>query len=182
MSVVTLALAKSALMVSHTAQDAYIQAMLNGVEDWVAKHLGVSLTSGTCQDDLDGGDIYLFPKTRPITAVASVTDLWGNETYPFTVESQTRIRWNLLPVYGVRETPWPHGVARFRVAYTAGYTAMPAGVQLAILQLCARAYEARAGQSGNGAAGASISFARLLDSDIAALLKPYRRAPQVMVG
>lgn len=179
MSTVTLALAKQALMISHTAQDTFIQALLDGAEDWIARHLGVALSSAARQEDIDGGDLYLWPKFRPVTAVTSVTDLETGTVYPALLDGETRIRWNLLPR---REEPrWPEGVQRFRVVYTAGYTALPAGVQVAILQLVARAYRLRAGQASESVDGASASFAKLIDSDIAALLKPYRRVRTVVI-
>jgi len=47
--------------------------------------------------------------------------------------------------------------------------------------LTARAYEARAGESGGGSAGESKSFAPVMQSDIMALIRPFSRRQHVSV-
>lgn len=178
MSVVTLALAKSALMVSHTAQDAYIQAILDGAEEWVAKYLDVALIRATFTEDLDGGELYLWPANRPISAVTSVTDLIGGDAFPFLLENGSRIRWNSNPVWDLPR--WPVGIARWRVVYAAGYATLPPGVQMGILALVSRAYNARGGELSQSADHASINFGALAGSDVCGWLNQYRRQRMIV--
>jgi len=181
MSTVTLVLAKEFLEISHSAQDNAIQAMLDGAEDWLARYLGVALASATRTEDLNGGDLYLLPNIRPVTALTSVVDLFSDdEPYTAMVEGEGRLFW--ADSVGRSLGRWPAGFKRFRAVYTGGFATMPKSLQLGVLMLTKRAYDARGGEKSLGAAGASMSWESLLGSDIERIVAEYKRKRWLRVG
>lgn len=174
MSVIELSFAKSYLRIAGAQQDALIQSLLDGAEDWVERRCGIKLATETVTEDLDGGEIYLFPSHRPVTAVTSVTDLHGNEEQDAVRIADRIAREN---EYGTPSgSVWDDGERRYRVVYTAGFGEIPYGLRMAILMLVSRAYENRGGAAADGQAGLSVQWAPLNSSDIEQLLRPYKRA------
>ncbi len=174
MSLTTLANAKIWLQVGHTAQDALIQKLLDGAEDYLAKHLGVAFTSVQRIEDLKGGGDYLFATYRPVTVLTSIVDRYAsNAAYDSCLVGDGRFR--RADTAGKSLGKWPEGEQRWRCTYTAGYAALPLAVEQAVYQLVYRAYNARGGEQSSGAAGASISWGPLLDSDMLVSLREYSR-------
>jgi hypothetical protein len=74
-------------------------------------------------------------------------------------------------------TRFADGVCRYQVTFTAGYAAnvCPPLLKQAILMLVSRAYSGRSGESSVGAAGASLSFGPLVNSDILRMIACFSR-------
>jgi len=181
MSIVTLALAKEFLEISHSAQDNVVQALIDGAEEFLARHLGVVFTSAARVEDLDGGELYLYPTLRPVTALTSVVDLWSeNAAYSAKVIGDTRLE--RATAAGRPLGNWPEGSKRFRATYTGGFAAMPAMVKQAVLMMVKRAYDARGGEGSIGAAGVSVSWPAFMQSDIAAMVREYSRVRMARIG
>jgi hypothetical protein len=172
MSIVTLALAKEFLEITHTAQDNVVQMLLNGAEDYLSKRLGVHFASSEYIEEVDGGAEWLFLKHLPVSAVESVVDLWSDDA-----ELSCKLINNSRLIYadavGVPLGKWPKGERRYRVTYTAGHAAMPDIVKTVVCMLVRRAYEARGGEASVSAAGASMNFAKFFDSDMWSMVREY---------
>ncbi|GMV82118.1 MAG: hypothetical protein AMXMBFR7_33020 [Planctomycetota bacterium] len=191
MSVLLLADAKAWLEVSHSAQDSVIQLLIDGAEDWVSRECGIALASAARQEDLDGGQPWLYPTFLPITALATVTDLPAATTWPAAVVGENKIARTdeagrvLAPGPGdeafrpYKEGWWGEGAKRWRVNYTGGYASIPPGLKIAIFQLVSRAYHQRSGEGSSAAAGAALMWPKLMDSVISEMLAPYRKRPRV---
>ncbi|MCX7805039.1 MAG: phage gp6-like head-tail connector protein [Planctomycetota bacterium] len=181
MAAVTLEEAKAHIGIAHSAQDAVVETMIAGAEDWIARECGICLAETTCEEDLDGGGLFLRPSCVPVTALESVADNLGQyETVYAAIVRGVLLQWADADGRPLAR-PWPDGIGRWRVAYTAGYASPPAGLRSAILALVYRAYNARGGETGSSAQGANVSWGRLADSDIREMLRPYRRTPSARV-
>jgi uncharacterized phiE125 gp8 family phage protein len=174
MSAISLAVAKEFLQISHSAQNNVLQILIDTAEDFVAKHLGVEFSQTSYSEILDGGVPYLRPSHQPLVSVTSVVDMFG-ELGDIDVTPAGSGLIHYADADGKRIGPWPEGIARFNLTYTAGYSALPAALKTAVLMLVSRAYNARSGEGSSGAAGASMQLASLMSSDIAALIRPYSR-------
>ncbi len=180
MSFTTLALAKEHLQISHSQQDNVLQTYIDAAEDFLARYLQCDFSSAQWSENLDGGSVFLLPRHKPLTSLVSITDrftgtVYFSQTSPAVahaaIEGQTRICWvndNSRPL-----GRWPQGIGRYSVVYTAGLATMPATVQMAVLQLVARAYEQRAGEQSESIAHATIQWGNWLQSDILQALGPY---------
>ena len=173
-SVLTLAQIKAHLRVEGTDEDTYLTALAGGVEDWAARYLGVAWSSAARTEDLDGGGVGLWPSYCPVSAVTSVTD---NET-AIAESTDNYAVWNDQVLRDDRSR-WGDGRARYRVVYTGGYSAVPDGIVVALLQLVSRAYDNRGGKAGEAAAGWSGNWQELLGGDIAVMLSPYKHGRRV---
>jgi len=165
MSETTLAQAKSHIRLASGAADTVLQTYLDGCEEWLAKELGIALTSDTVSDEyVDGGGDILLCQRKPVTAISEVYDNLEEET----VDSSEYY----VDSYGVARVlaetdPWGLGANRYKVSYTGGYVTIPGGVTLLVLELVARVFRNPDGRVSEGSAvGGSISWAKLCDSDI----------------
>lgn len=185
MSLVTLALAKEALQITHVHQDNYIQLILDSAEEYVHHLLGIYL-----QTDIDTeitedltvthitGDKYLYPSKLPILNVVSITDREDSQDSEDWEEVDTDdYRWDSFKIFalGDEDQRWEQGDLRWRVKYTAGYDAdtLPSKIKEFILQLVVRKYESRGSKSSGGAAGASFSWQDFVNSDMMRMLAPF---------
>ena len=170
MSIITLAEAKEACNVSHTAQDTFLQTVIDGVEDWAQAYLGRDFSSALHVEFVEGGGFALRPDHRPVTSVSEVYD-----TEAGAIEATAD--WDLKDdgIYRDAMDRWesdPHN--RWRVTYYGGNSLITA-IKMAMLMLIARAWANREGLERQGAAGYGSSFAALADTDIVAILQPFRR-------
>lgn len=188
MSVTTTALAKEFLEISHASQDNVVGALLNGSEALIEEYCGIKLASASRSEDLHGGVPYLRLRYLPATALSKVTDLWDSEVWDAGLFSDCQVAradadGNIIapgpdndPWRQHKDGWWPEGAARWRVAYTGGYSAVPANLTMAILMLTRRAYFARGGENNVASAGLSVSWPALMrGGPIAELLAPFRR-------
>jgi hypothetical protein len=174
MSVTTLAVAKEYLQISHNAQNVVIQLLIDGAEQFISGHLGIELATDDFEEDLPGGEQYLWPTKRPVTEVESVVDRWNDDlAMDCELVGDGRIR--RADENGQPLGDWPAGDRRFHVKYSAGLEAVPIPIQIATLQLVSRAYQARSGESSNSIAGANANWGTLAGSDILEMLKPFSR-------
>jgi len=167
-----LATAKEGLHVDHTAQDIWLQAQLDGVEEWVEDFCGVALSRAAATEDVDGGGYALRPTRRPVASVTSVTDL---ETGVAEAAGDYYLERDEL--HRADEWRWPEGApGRWRVVYVGGFSAVPAGLVMCMYDLVARKYANRGGKLTQGAAGFGVTWQSLADSDVMQNLDKYRRA------
>ena len=189
MSLTTLALAKEALQISHALQDNYIQALLDGAESFIAAQLNVRFGTLDCTEDLPAeadcsvplyynawnraeGEAFLMASNRPVTTLLSVTDNWANGAAECAQLAGTGLI-QRLDTGGRPLGPWPWGAKRYHVHYTAGYAALPAALQQAVLMLVSRAYSARGGETTNAVLGEKTVFGLFAQSDLVELIKPF---------
>lgn len=171
MAAITLAEAKQACGISHTARDDFLQGIVDGTEDWLEEHLGRIFNVATRIDYLTGGGRALRPYTRPVNSVSEVYDVdgavtWDPDDYVLkhdSIRTYDGSRWESEPP------------SRWRVTYSGGEAAMPNTVKMAALMIIARTWENPQGLSSQSAAGMVISYATLMGSDIAKFLQMYRR-------
>jgi len=198
MSVITLAQAKEHLQIAHTAQDNVLPLYIDGVESFLAAHLGVGFASAVRTERLDGGSGFLLPNVRPVTVLTSVTDKISAQVIPAVLMGDGRfVRADATgnPLMrsefyesGIGSGDWPQaalwtpGLRRFECVYTAGHAALPPMLKLAILTLVGRAYQARAGEAGANAGGASVNFGEFLRSDVMQMVKPFSRRRVIGIG
>jgi hypothetical protein len=105
----------------------------------------------------------LCPKVLPVTAVTSVKDAWSrdeliaSENYFFT---DTRI-------LVVEEGEWGEGELRWKVTYTAGYTASmaPKGLKPLIIGLTLLSYDNPDGKSRRAARGYGVNWEKLAEDN-----------------
>jgi len=166
MSAITLALAKSELQQQSDSEDAYIQALIDGVEDWLESEWGVLLSLQSVSEDLFGGERALWPSKVPVASVTTVS-LNGS-----TVASGNyTLRGNAI----VHDDEWDADF--YDVVYQAGFAAVPARVQSLILSLLRRRYDARGGPDSESAGGHDVSWQKLMDTDEVILLKDLAGGP-----
>jgi uncharacterized phiE125 gp8 family phage protein len=181
MSVVTLAVAKAYLGISHTAQDSTIQILLDAAENWLETTFGIALASAEREELLDGGGKYLWPTYRPITEIDTVEDTWDSDAeYDCLLVGDGRIQRADSNGLALANYAWAAGDKRWRATYTAGHALMPAALKLAVLKFVAKSYQARAGESSNNAAGVAAAFPSLMDSEIHEMIKPFSRHRSVI--
>ena len=75
MSFLALAESKRYLRVGQSDDDALIQSLIDGVEQWFSAKFSTGLTQATQTDQLDGGGTSLRPYRQPVASVTSITDL-----------------------------------------------------------------------------------------------------------
>lgn len=146
-----------------TSEDDRLNAMLCGVESFVAKYLGRTLPSASYTQYYDGhGRQELFLNHRPVTAVSSVKvdptgygghgiDAFnsasaitlGEDWIPEKLDASESNRGVLIHLGG----GWPVGVANIKVAFTAGYSTTPQDIINAVQILTAEVYT-QAGKGG----------------------------------
>jgi len=175
MSLVTVAEAKAHVKVTNSAVDAAVQIVLDGAEQWIEQHLGISLNKAAVTDEyVDAVGFVLQPLEKlPIDSTQDVTvfDSYSND-YEYT---KIVVRDNAIErKLGLL---WPAGSARYKVSYTGGYdvNTLPFGLKACILELFARAWERRSGEASTGGE-ISASWPMLMDADVYMKLEDYRPA------
>lgn len=154
MSAVSLSLLKNELQLQTTAEDTYLQALLDGVEDWIEQHFGILLATTAVEEDLFGGERSLWPTKVPVQSVTSVvldgsTVASGNYT----------LRGNQIVHDDEWDADW------YDVSYQAGYSSVPARVESLILSLCRRRYDQRGGAESEQAGDHKVAWRRLAETD-----------------
>ncbi len=175
MSLVELALIKEALEVDHTAQDNFIQKIIDGIEDWVGLYCGISLGLVVAEvETVNGGGKSLHITNRPISAITLVEIINDAED----VETVDSDEYQLANNEVIRndESRWLRGRFNYRVTYNGGYSAatLPAGLEMLICDLVRRKYDNRGGKSNQAAAGFGTGWQALVGSDMLSQLEPYR--------
>ena len=169
MSLMTLAEAKQWLRISHSTEDTVLQTVLDALESWIAKKLGIVFYTGSSNEIieyLDGGVRNLYPVNKPINSITEVYDvvagaIVSTDYYDFT---EDRIIYH-------QEEKWPSRdskTRRYRVTFQGGYnaTSLPAEIKLLILAFFRRWYLQRSGQKSEKEAGHSIVWGNYLSSDL----------------
>jgi uncharacterized phiE125 gp8 family phage protein len=152
--------AKAHLRVTDTAEDALIETLVLAAQAHVEAALGAPLTSETWEQSFDGfpsGALSLLK--QPITGVTSVKyDADAVETTldpaDYRVDLAGRRVW---------ADTWPTAddIASVRVRFTAGYTAVPAPLQAAVLLIVGDLYANREAKQAADL-GTNPTVARLL--------------------
>jgi len=172
MSLVTLALAKEFLQISHAQEDLTIQMLIDSSEEFAQLITGLYFYSDTGEitELLDGGEVELWAKRLPIQSVTSVLDT-DNDDAETTDIKVTRSR--ILD--GTDGTKWGKGKQRWKVNYIAGYglADIPAGLKHAVLDLVYRAHANRGGKRHQSAAGYGYDWESLAGSGLMKRLRRY---------
>lgn len=166
MSAVTLALLKSELQLDTDAEDTYLQALLDGVEDWIESEFGILLSRQAVEESLWGGERILYPTKVPIASITSI-ELDGS-----TISSSLyTLRGNMI----VHDDEWEEDF--YDVTLSSGYSTVPARVKSLILALARRRYDARGGPKQESAGGHSVSWRPLVETDEMRLLTDLAGGP-----
>ena len=167
MSFLALAESKRYLRVGQSDDDALIQSLIDGVEQWFSAKFSTGLTQATQTDQLDGGGTSLRPYRQPVASVTSITDLVtsnveSSDVYALRADSE------VIRDDGSR---WALGRGRWSVIYVGGYAtlaAIPASVKNVLLSLLFRAYNNRGGMTSESSEGYSVNWQALMSSDMMA--------------
>lgn len=188
MSQTPLATAKQYLRINNTAQDLVVQLSLDAAEEFLSQYLGCDFSQAQHTENLDGGGMFLLPHHRPLVSIDTVNpagtltaplgwvqDTFVTEFYIAEIQGQSglgvEVAW--VNANGLPMGRWIQGLARYQLKYTAGLSAMPSAVQMAVLKLVARDYEQRTGQTQSESHGQASDWGKLLDSDILKSLSTY---------
>ncbi len=169
-----LATAKEYIQINHTGQDLVINAMIDGIEEWVEGFCGIKLASVVGRIDfVDGGGFSLWPFSRPVTAVSRL-DIVRDDSDPDEIETDT-FRVQDDQIIRDDEQRWQNGRRIFKVTYTGGHATVPAGLILVMLDLVKRRYDNRGGKQTQSAAGFGTTWQSFLTSDMMKQINVYRR-------
>lgn len=174
-TVITLAEAKSAIRLTSTAQDVYLQAVLDSLEEWLSGELQVAFTSAAAVENVSGGGTILYVSRNPVTAITSITDLTNSVVEPEANYILTDRGPERSITYSGQH--WMFGRKRWAVSYTGGYATgtIPAGLKLPVLQLFARFWHNTPEMQSKGSPlVGNESWASLADSLTMQLLRPYQ--------
>jgi hypothetical protein len=175
MSTITLAQAKEYIRVTSTdaTLEAMIQLIVDGAEDVVSRYCATQLSATACNEIANGGVQYFSLATRPVISITNIYHADSEYTYG---SDEYVIRDNR--VYPASSGAlvagrWPRGT--YYIAYSAGYTTVPAGMKQAILMITARMFDNRGGLSSLSGGGGSQGWSGAISagSDLALLLDPY---------
>lgn len=135
--ILTLALYKAYLNISGTTYDEILEDMIDSCEAEIEAYLGYPLGSDDFVETLNGeGYNFLHLPHRNVTAVSKLEYYNGSEW----IELVSGVDYDRLIInYGsfiyVDDVIFEKGYSNYRVSYTAGYTTVPADLQLAMKRL-----------------------------------------------
>lgn len=182
MALVPIATVKQALQISHSQTDDYLNLLIEGVQEFVAEHCGVSLWENAGEDAridyLDGKNSrWLWPASLPIISVTSILDTENDDernTDHETYGTRTRI-------YRENDALWAPGEGRWKVTYKGGYgpATIPNALKLAVVEIVVRAFRGRGGVDHQSAAGYGFDFGDLLDSGLIKRLNRFKLSVDV---
>jgi hypothetical protein len=160
MSVISLTIAKQQVGADYDNQDGVLQIYIDGAEEWLAGVIGKAFSAEDVTEFVEGGGYALWPSRCPVNSVTSVTD-----TESGTEESTDDWHLKKNGVYRDSDCRWDRGrVNRWQVTYNGGYSTVPAGIKLILLDLISRAWDARGGKSDMSAAGFGIDWEQFVDT------------------
>ena len=170
--ILNLADVKSYLGIGYTDEDGMLQDLLDEAEARVADYINSVFVASptTYVEKLTPDAEYLFPTTLPIVAISKVEE-WRTSNEFTGAYSHDGVK-----IFRDDGGIWTRGELRWEVTYTAGYTAatIPTGLKLAIRQIMTRIYQVRDGRKGENAAGHTINWAAIMESDLWDNLVQYR--------
>lgn len=174
MSLVTVAEVKAVGRIDYSTNDAVLQTLIDGAESYIEERCNIKLSETVTTDervDSDGGP-NLYPRNLPITAVSAIKDAWDDDAVEdsseyFFVESRI--------VQDLRDGGWEEGELRWKIDYTAGYTAVsaPNGLKNAIIGLAILAYDNPDGKKSAKAQDLNVSWEKLADGNIGETLDKF---------
>lgn len=173
MSLISTAEVKEFLQITHSAQDAVIQILIDGFEEWLKENLGITVhdaaTAPVTTEDLQGGGAHLYPTVKPIVSVTSITDITtGNTVDEYSHDQMTIWQNNNSNWVDTRVKSW-------RVVYRGGYTTstVPKGLKMLMLDAIFRAYRNRGGKATESAAGYLVNWTLFKNSDLLEKMAPF---------
>lgn len=154
MALTTTAELKTHLRISGASEDTFLDQVRLGVEAAVLRYLGRSIESAEATEYYDGsGRESLVLRRRPLTAIATLhldqSGRYGQlsgafasstllvEGTDYMLPRVDQTEGNGGRVLRINDV-WPHVRGCIKVKYTAGYTAVPEDLKLAVLTLCAQ--------------------------------------------
>jgi hypothetical protein len=197
-SIITSLQAKQYLGINDTSFDGFIDSWIDLASGRVEAHLRRKVKSQEVEEILDGtGTETICPRYSPIISIIgtleadklanvqyreSLTSSWVNLLTDIDVlVIDTHRPWEL--VIGDYVTVWPLGWQNIRLEYNAGWTDIPAEIQMVVIEMVAKAYqEANIGRgalgvssvsTGQAGGSGSMSFLDLTDRWMK-MLQPYR--------
>ncbi len=139
MALTTLAKLKSYLDISVATWDTVIGYIQGGAEKQVLNYCGKEIEQGTFTEYYDGGGFSrIVLKHRPVASITSIHDDMGRDYAAATLVSSDN--YTFYPDAGIVERDagaFQDGIRNIKVIYVAGYSTVPADVELAVWKLAA---------------------------------------------
>jgi len=171
MSIITATQVKNFGNIDFDTSDSIItDILIPGAEAWVESHLDCKLSVQSISAEIvDGFGFSLWPKVKPITALATDTAVYDS----WTAEYVTGILFTTTRLYQPKEVHFNAGAKRFSLTYTAGYSTdtCPINIKMALLMLVNRALLNPSAKSRQAANGFGFSWENLANTDIISLLE-----------
>jgi len=139
MALVTVEQIKALGRIDYDSDDVLIALLIDEAESFAESYCDVRLSSATYEERIDGGLSYLWCRNLPITAVTAITDMWSD---PLEVLEEEEYFFIDTRIVAELEDEFLEGELRWKVSYTAGYTAAtaPKGLLSAIRELVLLSY------------------------------------------
>lgn len=172
MSVTTLAEAKAYLRISWDTEDVVIQACLDGAEEYIEQYCSIQLSQTAQTNEVITADCkyYFTPSVLPIISIQHLYDVDD-----LTEDLKDEVFHNSIIVKYIQDnTFFRTNNQQYEFSYVGGYSSIPAGLKIGILQLTARMYENRSSKDSEKSDGYSVSYSALMNSDIINILSPYK--------
>lgn len=171
-ALVPLDLLKQRLGVTHDKQDSYFQTLLDGVSAAVEAFIGRKLEAADYVERHNGnGKNRLVLEQLPVISVSSVK-----------INGRAVDDWDFDNWLLIRHACFPQGIRNVEVSYRAGYEAMPADIQEAVLIIATQRMNEieNKGVQSKSLAGETISFSSFGQSggippSAYAILTEYKR-------
>ncbi|KXG42874.1 head-tail connector protein [Tepidibacillus decaturensis] len=154
-----------------TSQDSLFEALINASSNVIENYCNRSFIESTYTDEeYDGKETSnLILKNFPVYSVTSIKidDVLVDSTeYKVRKDSGIVVRLNSV---------WPAGIMNIKVTYTAGYTAIPADVELACKHLVMFFYKMDVADFGRTFGEGIVLRPEAIPPQIRIILGPYRR-------
>lgn len=175
MATISTALARKACRIDYTDQDDVLEMLTAGLDEYIERETGLTLTASDEVENVEGGGFGLWPSKVPVN---SVTEVYDNESGLVESTSDWHLRKN--GIYRDSDSRWDRGRAnRWRVTYNGGYAStsvIPAGLKMIMMELVTLAYHGIGGKEAVESAGYNVDFGEYMDSRMMAQLEVYRTA------
>lgn len=168
---------------SDTSQDKSLSLLISGASNFIEKKTNRRFGKGTYTEtyDASGRSPYLYLKAAPVTAFTSLS-IDGT-----AVAAGDMVRYDEVGKLYYKNGVWPQSNQGITVVYSGGYVlpkdateinarTLPADLELACLMLVDGALNRKGagGVASSGSGSMNVSFEKIYNDDVKALISPYR--------
>lgn len=170
---------------SDTSKDKSLRLLISGASNFIEKKTNRRFGKGTYTEtyDASGRSPYLYLKAAPVTAFTSLS-IDG-----VAVAAGDMVRYDDVGKLYYKNGSWPQSNQGITVVYSGGYVlpkdataeplvvrTLPADLELACLMLVDGAFNRKGagGVASSGSGSMNVSFEKIYNDDIKAMIRPYR--------